>query len=153
MIASGRRPRASRAMAPVLARRRWVDPSGGGIGTHLTRDARGAASPDVTSAVTSCPSAASPSATAATWTDPPLVPGTVWSIAEYRILIGRACSLDSFEQGKERTRFDAAEQEQVQLHRGAQRAEQCAHRAALRDAFLSGGSRGLERVLVAHRGS
>ena len=38
--------------------------------------------PGVTRAWTSCPSAASPSATAVTWTDPPLVPGTVWSVAQ-----------------------------------------------------------------------
>ena len=50
--------------------------SGGAIGTQRTPDA-GVPSPGVTSAVTSCPSAASPSATAVTCTDPPFVPGTV----------------------------------------------------------------------------
>ena len=82
MIASGRIPRASAAIAPARAMRRWLDPSGGSIGTQRTVDWRGLPSPGVTSAVTSCPSAASPSATAATCTDPPLVPGTVWSMAE-----------------------------------------------------------------------
>ena len=85
--------RGNLAHGPRRSQRSFDDPSGGDIAIQWTPALSGIGpSPGVTSTWTSCPSAPSPSATAVTWTDPPLVPGTVWSMAQYRIFISCSCT-------------------------------------------------------------
>ena len=109
-------PRAPSAAA-CAKRRRHRDPADAG---SPGADGNGP-SPGVTSTCTSWPSAASPSATAVTCTDPPVVPGTVWSMAAVedphacRPGAGRASLL--LPAARRTAPTDAAEQQQVELHR------------------------------------
>ena len=130
-------PRDARGRRGRCAQRSSFRPSGGGSAIQLHRCRPETRPPGRHRArARRVRARASPSATAVTWTDPPVVPGTVWSEARRgSSSTGQIASDDAWsatriapvslldQQREERTRADPSEQQQVELHRERQRAQ------------------------------
>src|SRR6187399_1894187 len=148
MTMSARISRARSVTVPVRIHRSWARPNGALIRCHTTRPA-GHAPPDLVATWTSCPRSARPCATDCTWTDPPSEPGTVWSMARYRMRISALVCRKLLprhrlaQQREVRARSHAAKEPDVHRHDAGDGHEDTIEHPALPHARLRRGTRGL----------